>query len=76
MGESNLDSIIDRVVDKFTSEISTLSNNEVDYVLRELITRFDGWLERVTEAQAAVASGFNPDDDSDLIENVDRLNRA
>lgn len=30
---------------------------------------------RMVEAQQAVASGFNPDDDPDLLENIDRFNR-
>lgn len=50
MNTQQLDTIVEDVVQEFTSEIMNLNNNEVEYVLRELVNKFDGLLERVSEA--------------------------
>jgi hypothetical protein len=48
---SELIALADQIENYFGSQISTLNNNEVEYLLLELVQRFEGWLERVREAQ-------------------------
>lgn len=50
---AQLDQRVDRIVDAFTNEIQTLNNSECEYLLRQLIERLDGWLERLAEAARA-----------------------
>lgn len=45
-----LNTIVDDVMQEFASEIMNLNNNEVEYVLRELVNRLDALLEQVLEA--------------------------
>jgi hypothetical protein len=45
----NLDAIVERVTESFTQEIMELNNNECEYVLDQLVTKFEGLLERVRE---------------------------
>lgn len=49
---SEVHNITERVFNYLVSQIGGLNNNEVEYVLDELITKFEGLQERVAEAAA------------------------
>lgn len=54
---SEVHNITERVFNYFVSQVGGLNNNEVEYVLDELITKFEGLQERVAEAAASESTG-------------------
>jgi hypothetical protein len=50
MNNEELDAVADKVDAYFATLIGELNNNECEYVLNEIITRFESLLERVSEA--------------------------